>query len=99
MIEHLLPYLDAIGVLAVGWWVAARMIKRLDDAIDRLISAERAIAVLQSRETADYDRLAGIETRLKALETCQGGMKADVAAIRALLEAKPRAKRPVAASK
>lgn len=66
---------------------------------DRIHDLETSIAVLQSRETADYDRLAGIETRLKALETCQSGMKADVAAIRALLEARPRSKRPVAGSK
>ena len=59
---------------------------------------ETEIAVLKSRETADYNRLTAIEARLKALETCQGGMKADLAAIRALLEAR-QGKRPTPGSK
>ena len=65
---------------------------------DRIHALETQIAVLQSRETSDYNRLSGIETRLKALETCQSGMKADLAAIRALLEAR-NSRKPVAGSK
>ena len=98
MIESFLAHADAIGIAAVGLWVCKRMIERLDGAIARIAATEQEVAVLKARETADYNRLSGIEARLKALETCQSGMKADLAAIRAILEARP-GKTPTPGSK
>lgn len=85
------------GVGHIYLWIRSLTNDRKEQA-DKIHAMETEIAVLQSRETSDYNRLSGIEARLKALETCQGGMKADLAAIRALLEAR-NGRKPVAGSK
>ena len=85
------------GIGHVYLWIRSLQTDRKKQD-DRIHDLDTEIAVLKSRETADYNRLTAIEARLKALETCQSGIKVDLAAIRALLEAR-QGKRPVAGSK
>ena len=96
-VEGLWLALISAGIGHYFWRLRSQADERKEQS-GKIHDLETEIAVLKSRETSDYNRLSGIEARLKALETCQSGMKADLAAIRAILEARP-GKTPTPGSK